>query len=106
MRKDLRKYFHVFLFSFLIANAISCFFILMIVIESDLSLLSQGSSMKCTLCKQEIKDYSPEFNHLKIDETHSAEICGDCVRKFVKWQQGIYAKLFPTKALKRRFGKT
>ena len=58
---------------------------------------------KCTLCEKEIRDYNLEFNHLAIDEFHSADICRDCLTKFTKWQQGIYAKLFPTKTLKKRF---
>ena len=58
--------------------------------------------MKCTLCENEIRYYSPEFNHLAIDEAHSADICPDCLKKFLAWQQGVYAKLFPTTSLKKR----
>ena len=61
--------------------------------------------MNCTLCKKPIHNYNPAFNHLKIDESHDADICSDCIDKFVKWQQSIYAKLFPTKAAKKRYGK-
>lgn len=61
--------------------------------------------MDCTLCKKPIKNYNPRFNHLKIDETHSADICTGCTNKFFKWQQQVYAELFPTKAMKMRFGK-
>jgi hypothetical protein len=42
---------------------------------------------------------------LKIDEQHAADICQKCIDKFVKWQGAIYADLFPTKAMKKRFGK-
>jgi len=62
--------------------------------------------MNCTLCKKPIHDYHPEFNHLKIDESLDADICSECIDKFVKWQQRIYAKLFPTKAMKKRYGKS
>ena len=62
---------------------------------------SSENKKKCTLCEKEIPNYSLEFNHLEIDSTHSADICRDCLDKFFKWQQGIYAKLFPTKAMKR-----
>ena len=61
--------------------------------------------MKCTLCDEEISNYHPEFNHFEIDEKHSIEICKNCLDKLIKWQQKIYTKLFPTKVLKKRFGK-
>ena len=59
--------------------------------------------MNCTLCKKQIINYNSAFNHLKIDETHSVNICSDCIDKFDKWRQKIYAKLFPTKAVKKRY---
>lgn len=61
--------------------------------------------MKCTLCKKQIDNYHPKFNQLIIDESHNAELCSDCIDKFVKWQQGLFADLFPTKAMKKRYGK-
>jgi hypothetical protein len=61
--------------------------------------------MKCTLCNQEIENYNPAFNHLKIDETHSADICLVCSEKFTKWQGSIIAKLFPTKSMKKIYNK-
>jgi hypothetical protein len=61
--------------------------------------------MKCNLCNQSIKNYDPTFNHLKIDESCAADICQECIDKFVKWQGRIYVNLFPTKALKKRYGK-
>jgi hypothetical protein len=57
--------------------------------------------MKCTLCKASIHDYSPDFNHLNIGESQSADICQACIDKFVRWQQNLYARLFPTAALKK-----
>jgi len=62
--------------------------------------------MDCTLCRKPIKGYNPDFNHLKIDESNALEICPECMEKFIKWQQGIYAKLFPTKAAKKRLGRS
>ncbi len=59
--------------------------------------------MKCVLCGKEITDYDPEFNHLKVDETREVDICRGCLDKIGKWQGKIMAKLFPTKAMKRRF---
>lgn len=61
--------------------------------------------MKCTLCNEPIDNYNLAFHHLKIDEQHAADICQKCIDKFVKWQGAIYADLFPTKAMKKRFGK-
>ena len=59
--------------------------------------------MECTLCKEQIKNYSPEFNQLEINESHSVHICQSCVNKFVKWQQRKFAQLFPTKRAKELF---
>lgn len=61
--------------------------------------------MNCNLCKKPISNYDAIYNHLEIDETHAADICAECVDKFLKWQQGKYARLFPTSAMKKRFGK-
>lgn len=63
----------------------------------------QKDTPQCKLCERTIANYSPEFNHLEIDETHAVDICRDCLDKIFKWQQQIYAKLFPTKASKKRF---
>jgi hypothetical protein len=60
--------------------------------------------MNCTICKKPIEKYNPALNHLKIDESHSADICQGCIDKIMKWQQGIYARLFPTAAVKKRYG--
>jgi len=59
--------------------------------------------MKCKICENEIDNYTAEFNHLVIDESHEMDICQACVDKIVKWQGKIIATLFPTKALKKRY---
>jgi hypothetical protein len=41
------------------------------------------------------------FNHLVIDESHTVDICSECMQKIVKWQQTIHANLFPTKSAKK-----
>ncbi len=61
--------------------------------------------MECALCRKPIKDYHPRLNRLKIDESSHADICQGCIDKLMKWQQKIYADLFPTKAARKRFGK-
>jgi hypothetical protein len=61
--------------------------------------------MKCSLCNQDIKNYQSDFHHLFIDDTHSAELCSDCISKFENWRGSVYAKLFPTSTLKKRFEK-
>jgi hypothetical protein len=61
--------------------------------------------MKCILCNCPIKNYDAMLNRLKIDDSCSVDICQDCIDKFVKWQGSKYVKLFPTKALKRRYNK-
>ncbi len=60
--------------------------------------------MRCSLCKQEIKNYTPEFNRFPIDEEKFSDICEACVVKFATWRGNVYAKLFPTKAMKKKFG--
>lgn len=57
--------------------------------------------MNCKLCESPIKNYSSEFNHLKIDQTHEIDVCEECIEKFTKWRQQILAKLFPTKTMKK-----
>ncbi len=59
--------------------------------------------MECTLCKEKIKNFTPEFNQLEINESHSVYICQSCSDKLIRWQQRKYAKLFPTKTLKKLF---
>jgi hypothetical protein len=59
--------------------------------------------MECTLCKEQIKNYTPEFNQLEINKSLSVHICQPCVNKLVKWQQRKFAKLFPTKRAKKLF---
>jgi hypothetical protein len=61
--------------------------------------------VKCELCKKDIEKYNPIFNNFKIDESHDADICEDCIKKFFNWQGELYSKLFPTDAMKKRFGK-
>ncbi len=60
--------------------------------------------MKCTLCKKDIVSYNPEFHHFVIDEKHSTDICGECTDKFFKWQGKKMSVLFPTNAMKKRYG--
>lgn len=62
----------------------------------------KGETMKCRLCERPIQNYIPSYHHLKIDDAHSADLCPDCIEKIMKWQGGIYADLFPTKASKKR----
>ncbi|KYC54503.1 MAG: hypothetical protein APG08_00983 [Candidatus Methanofastidiosum methylothiophilum] len=57
--------------------------------------------MDCILCKKPIEGYNIKFNQLKIDEFHSVAICSDCIDKFLKWQQTMFAVLFPTKSAKK-----
>jgi len=60
--------------------------------------------MKCTLCENPIENYSAEFHHFVVDDKHSADICSKCIDKFFKWQGKKYAVLFPTNAMKKKFG--
>lgn len=84
-------------------------FALLICVEPGLGLVQcrilMEGKMNCTLCEKLIHDYDAAYNRLNIDETHAADICPECIDKFVKWQQGIYARLFPTSAVKKRFGR-
>lgn len=56
---------------------------------------------KCGLCEKKIEQYMEPFNRFEIDESLSADICSECIRKFVKWQQKNLASLFPVKTAKR-----
>jgi hypothetical protein len=61
--------------------------------------------MKCKLCENEIADHNQSLAQFRIDEKNSVNICQDCADKFLKWQGSVIAKLFPTKAMKKRFKK-
>jgi len=61
--------------------------------------------MDCVICKKPIEKYNESFNHLVIDESCEVDLCLDCINKIFKWQGELYAKLFPTSAMKERFGK-
>jgi len=62
-------------------------------------------NMNCVLCKKPILNYHHSLHHLKIEEGIEVDICSGCIDKFMKWQQGILAKLFPTKSMKNMFKK-
>jgi hypothetical protein len=62
--------------------------------------------MKCVICNKDIENYTPEFHELKVDNSHSVTICNECVDKIMKWQGNIVGKLFPTTAMKIRYGKS
>lgn len=61
--------------------------------------------MKCALCKKTISNYNADFNNLKINEIDSADFCQECIDKFIKWQQNLFVRLFPTKTLKKIYKK-
>ena len=60
--------------------------------------------MNCKLCNNTIDNYNSEFHLLKIDDSKSVNICPTCIDKFLKWQQKKFAKLFPTKSIKKKYG--
>jgi hypothetical protein len=60
--------------------------------------------MKCILCGRDIGNYNAEFNRLRIDESRGADICEDCIDRFAKWQGSKIVRMFPTRALKKRYG--
>ncbi len=66
----------------------------------------QENHVSCALCRKPIGYYDPVFNRLEIGEGQAADICQECIDRFLKWQQKKYARLFPTSAAKKRFGKT
>ena len=59
------------------------------------------NNMNCTLCGNQINNYNPVFNHIDINDSHSADICPECIQKIIKLQQNTYVKLFPTKFAKK-----
>ena len=75
------------------------------MIESSLFDDPGSAAMNCKLCDRPIDKYDPAFHRLEIDEAHAADFCPDCIEKFVTWQRGIFARLFPTTAVKKKYGK-
>jgi hypothetical protein len=61
--------------------------------------------MDCRLCDKPIRNYDPAFHHLRIDGDHAVDLCPECIDTFIEWQGKIISGLFPTKALKKRYGR-
>ena len=59
--------------------------------------------MRCTLCEQPIDNHSPDMHTLRLTTDRVLEICDACARAILDWQAEKLARLFPTRALKRRF---
>jgi hypothetical protein len=57
--------------------------------------------MKCFLCEKNIDGYNQEFNQLTANDLKTVDVCQECIKKFVKWQQGLFAKLYPTTMAKK-----
>lgn len=57
--------------------------------------------MKCELCKTQTSEQPSEFNQLKINEDKTVFICQECIKKFGKWQQELFAKIYPTTMAKK-----
>ena len=60
--------------------------------------------MDCSLCKKPIENYSREAHNIAMAGSCLADICDDCADRIVKWQGKRLARMFPTKAMKKRFG--
>lgn len=61
--------------------------------------------MKCFLCNKNIEGYNQEFNQFAVIDSKTVDICQSCITKFVKWQQGLFAKLYPTSMAKKWLSK-
>jgi hypothetical protein len=59
--------------------------------------------MECFFCKVEIMHYNHEFNQFIINEFNKVNLCQTCIDKFNKWQQKKFAKILPTKTLKKMY---
>lgn len=59
--------------------------------------------MRCSLCEQPIDHHSPEIHTLRLHADRVVELCDACTRAILDWQVEKLARLFPTRALKRRF---
>lgn len=64
-------------------------------------MLSWLNNMQCVLCQKPIESYDPMQHQLKLDDTKTVQICSDCTKKFLKWQQQLFAVLYPTKQAKK-----
>ena len=61
--------------------------------------------MRCVLCNRPIEHYDPGMHELRIDEHRTVAVCDDCTRKFIHWHGEKLARLFPTRAMKKRYGR-
>ena len=74
--------------------------------EPDLLLISKPDRTKHEMpfmrsTYPKLPTCSPSFKDKRVQ---GVDICQDRIEKFIKWQGSIFAKLFPTKAMKKRFG--
>lgn len=61
--------------------------------------------MQCLFCQQPIPNFDARIHELALGEGRTVTLCSDCIQKFLKWQQGLFATFFPTKAAKKWKGK-
>lgn len=56
----------------------------------------------CALCQRPIEPYDPSMSRLELDGGRAADLCPACIDRFLRWQQDVFARLFPTAAMKKR----
>ncbi|MBN2659062.1 MAG: hypothetical protein JXR86_18550 [Spirochaetales bacterium] len=57
----------------------------------------------CALCGAAIRNYDAFLHHFNLGEGLEKDICSRCSDRILKHQQEIFAKLFPTRAAKKRY---
>lgn len=63
-----------------------------------------ASAPTCALCRRPIADHRPDVHGLRLPAGRVVDLCEECVRAVVTWQGERLARLFPTRAMKRRYG--
>ncbi|MBB6481634.1 hypothetical protein [Spirochaeta isovalerica] len=61
---------------------------------------------KCALCGAVIDRYDEFLHHFDLGDGLEKEICSKCSDRILKHQQEVFAKLFPTKAAKKRYNRS
>jgi len=60
----------------------------------------------CALCGAVIEKYDPFLHQFDLGDGLEKDICSRCSDRILKHQQKVFAKLFPTNAVKKRYNRS
>jgi hypothetical protein len=61
--------------------------------------------MQCKLCDRTIPGFDPKTHRLLLDDDREVAVCEPCALRLTDWLGERMARLFPTKTMKKRYGR-